>query len=406
MPGGAALFCAGDDERIRIVGDRCVRKNGTCTFDFQTCLVLHLAADDDSQGNCIFELDLSAGGNGFDVLVDIGDGFELHSSLRTHRHWRKRKGYRFTLPNRPTTVLVKVVKRTEPQAMQVLPPITVKPAVLHGLTLSHGYRLSEPTLPERRVEFVGDSDIAAFGSEGRPTLASGLNFFGLALNYQNVRSSWAYALAGMLGAEASIVAWSGVGVVQNALHCGRTLLGEYYERALATVAGSRLDFAASAWTPQLVVIQVGANDLYGGTPPPSVEAFVGAYVALLALIRRRRPAPCVMVCCLARLDCPAYLTQGYRNGDASGPLQSSIGAAFERYRRDSGDDLVYLVTCEEAELHWPDDGGTIEHWNAAGHAKYAQNLRDTMERDGILRKLGWAWGAGAPSDCVATAEHI
>ena len=150
-----------------------------------------------------------------------------------------------------------------------------------------------------------------------------------------------------------------------------------------------------------MVVQVGANDLYGDKPPPSRDAYVSAYAALLALIRSKRPAPCVLVCCFARLDCPSYLkpppprlqggwvTAGFKNGDPNGVLQSSTSEAIEQYKRASGDGLVRIITAEEAELVWPDDGGTIEHWNVRGQAKYAQNLRDTMERDGILRELGW-----------------
>ena len=394
----------GDDPRIRVVGGRCVRNDGTCMFDYQTSLVFHLAADDDCLDACSFELDLAAGGNGFDVLVDVGDGFQLHANLRTHWHWRKRKTFRFKLSGRPATVAIMVVKRTEPNISQavgsvLLPigavlPITwrirVTTATLHGLRLSRGYRLCEqPAPPERRIEFVGDSDMAALGSEGPATMDDLRGSWSLKIDQQNIRASWAYLLCGMLRAEPSIIAWSGVGVAKNHPLCGDTQLGEYYQRALATEVGSRHDFSASAWTPQLVLVQVGANDFFTAMPPPSKETFVAAYVALLTLIRSKRPAPCVLVCCLSRLDTPSIMKAGWRRGDSEGALQSSVGAAIAQYVRETGDDLVHLITAEEADLAWPDDGGVIEHWNVTGQAKYARNVRDTMERDGILRKLGW-----------------
>ena len=57
---------------------------------------------------------------------------------------------------------------------------------------------------------------------------------------------------------------SGVGICVNAISNGRTtFLSDYFERAIVSLKSSRHDFAAS-WKPQLVIIEVGANDLFGG----------------------------------------------------------------------------------------------------------------------------------------------
>lgn len=262
--------------------------------------------------------------------------------------------------------------------MQLLPYCQVRAATLHGVGLSAGFALAERA-PPRRIEFVGDSNLAAFGVLGAPTTLGlrGL-LFGLGLSQQSIGHSWAHVLCRMLDAEPCVVGWSGVGVEQNAGTGGKHRIAEIYARALGSLDG-RFDFAAAAWSPQVVCVDVGANDLYGGRAPPSEAAFVAAYGALLRLIRRHRPPPCLMLCIVPRLDTPVYLAAGYRADDDDGMVQSYLRSAIDAYERASGDRLVRLVSIG-GEFTWLADGGSLEHWGVSGHRKYADAVRAAIER--------------------------
>ena len=366
-----AIHYEGDDPRLRIAGDRCVRGDGSCTFDFQTSLELCLTGS----GECTLSVDLTAGGNGFDLLVDG----QLHSMLETHRQWRRRRTYSFVLPPLPSdTRCISLVKRTEPVAVQLLPYCRVRAATLHGVDLSEGHALVDHT-PPRRIEFVGDSNLAAFGVLGAPSTIGVRGLFGLGLSQQSIRHSWAHMLCRMCVAEPCVIGWSGVGVVQNAIGTGgKHRIAEIYERCLGN-DGSRFDFATAAWSPQIVCVDVGANDVYGGRAPPSEAAFVDAYVALLQLIRRHRPQPCLMLCIVPRLDTPVYLAAGYRADDDGGMMQSYLRSAVDAYERASGDQLVRLVSIAGV-FAWPADGGSLEHWGVRAHEKYADAVHAVVER--------------------------
>merc|ERR1711998_576963 len=91
----------------------------------------------------------------------------------------------------------------------------------------------------------------------------------------------------MLDADVSVIAVSGVGVHQACWGGPSEQLGTYYGRALQSNATEPYDF--TSWLPDLVVVCVGGNDLYGGKTAPSEGDFVNSYSALLKQIREKRP---------------------------------------------------------------------------------------------------------------------
>ena len=321
---GTSLI-AGDDPRCRCIGDRCIRKDGTLIFDFQTGLEFYVRPEFDSVTGGTLEIDMDGGRNHFDVLLDG----EFHSTVWTTWEWSRRRTYTINLMSGTRTVAL--VKRTEPAAVQLVPFAKVRPVTVYGVRLSPGWALAAPSVPARRVEVVGDSDVAAFGVHGPPTGVSLLQLLRIGLAHQNIRSSWAHILCAHLGAEPSVIAWSGIGVSQNSFACPttKTLAGIY-----AGAAGSLdapFDFSVSAWTPQIVLVEVGANDLYGGAAPPPRQAFEDAYVALLALVRGRRPAPCLLLAVVPRLDTPLYVAAAAKAQEATphAKLQAWVGTAVD-----------------------------------------------------------------------------
>ena len=151
---------------------------------------------------------------------------------------------------------------------------------------------------------------------------------------QNVGNSWAHVLSRVLDAEPSVVAWSGIGVHTNAEHCDppgtSAAMEAVYRRSVASDPDSQYTFD-DAWQPQLVTVDVGSNDLFGGRTPPSKQQFVNAYVSLLATIRRNRPSA-IIICIASSLETPGYTQMGA----ADGRLWEHISEAVRVYVQQSG----------------------------------------------------------------------
>ena len=426
--GGQGSFVpAADGTRVRFIGERVVRQpDGSCTFDFQSCIELRLrrassassssgrsGGEADDAAPCAVLLDLAGGKSHFNLTV--GEEQRVESAVRT-------TGGRqvYTLPLLPETsrgqseLGVLVVKRTESKATQLVwPPASTSPAQLFGVAASPGWELCalpQPDPTARRIEFLGDSDTAAFGNEAPASTMSLRGMLAMRIRYQNISNSWCHMLARMLGAEPSVVAWSGVGCHTNAVMCGEPVLQDYFLRAVArddSEAARHTDFGAeAAWRPQLVVIVVGGNDLYGGKTPPSEEEFVERYVQLLRTVREKRPAPTVLLSVVYSLDTPGYnssASAGRREGEtATQHLSRYVSSAVARYVEQSGDGLApvhsYLETAGCAPLVWPGDGGNLEHWGPPGHAKFAEGVCGIIEgMDALQSADGAPWRRVRPS---------
>ena len=173
---------------------------------------------------------------------------------------------------------VRLFKRTEAE---------VGTLEVRGIGSGSGGRLLPPARrPARRIEVVGDSITAGFGNLGHGPSCT----FSAATGATRGRTYAMYA-AEALGAEASLVAWSGRGVVRNADPRERGTIGDLYERAAGGFRGAHRTRPASA--PDVVVVNAGTNDFAAGPPPHA--AFVHAYRALLERARARAPRALLVV---------------------------------------------------------------------------------------------------------------
>lgn len=385
-----------DLARVRFVGERrLIHADGSATFDWQSIILLRLRRVAPDAAPCALMVDMAGGWNAFNLLV----GGRVRSAVQTRRGARKT----YTLPIGGAATDhecfdVHLVKRTEPAIAQLVPPGKTTAVRLFGFTVPFGWELAPlaatpPT--QRRIEFLGDSDLAAFGLEGPPSVMSLCGVLGLRNRYQNITNSWAHTVARMLQAEPSVLAWSGVGVRQNAAMSGEVPMGELYRRAVATddtVSGQHHDFGPAAiWSPQLVIVQVGGNDLYGGKSPPSEAAWVESYVALLRTIRQNRPEA-IILNLVYSLDTPGYDAAGAQDGTLVKYTEAAVNLFITEQAGVPGP--AVLLETPQAGQRWPEDGGSLEHWGRSGHMKYAAAVCDIVERQ--LPQLGWG--------CQAT-EH-
>ena len=236
-----------------------------------------------------------------------------------------------------------------------------------GLELDPGARLlPPPPAPTRRLEFVGDSGLTGFGIEGKNEACS--------FNVETQRSSltWPALTAQTLGAEASIVAFSGKGVAVNYSNDPTPTLPQLYLRTLPHRDDSRWDF--SSWVPDAVLIQLGANDFW--KEHPGEERFRDAYRALVDGIRAHYPGAHI-VCVLA-----SSITDTHpKDVKARRHARALISGVVETLRQ-SGDSRVHFV---EVPPNPGDEGlGCLWHPSRKTHQRTAEQMTPLL-RD----LLGW-----------------
>lgn len=210
-----------------------------------------------------------------------------------------------------------------------------------------------PPDPDRRIEFVGDSITAGYGSEGEsPTC-----IFSAAT--ENAELTYAAQTAKELNAAYTIVAVSGVGIVRNYNADDKMSPGtmlSYYDLTTTDRDSKEWDF--NRWVPDAVVINLGTND-YSTVPHPAGELFVQGYTNLIVKIRNRYP------------DAHIFAVAGPIMVD---PAEVTIRSAVTQMHEVLNDDQVHFVKIENNLELSAVDYGCDWHPNASGHRKIAQQL--------------------------------
>ena len=130
------------------------------------------------------------------------------------------------------TVCIELVKRTEAQASNLIGQATGV-VELEGIYLSAhnaidaGGRVARG---ERVIEFIGDSDTAAFGIEGKRT--SLMNITSMDLTKQDASKSWVVYVANSFDADPINVSYSGIGAVYNAPMVGVDPMRQIWNRLI------------------------------------------------------------------------------------------------------------------------------------------------------------------------------
>ncbi|CAE7037646.1 celE [Symbiodinium natans] len=185
---------------------------------------------------------------------------------------------------------VVIVKNTEPQFSE--PYVASNFLTLHGFRGSEEAQLEEvPALPERRIEFLGDSIAAGFCNNANPCLPRNSSICSPSNQWFN--ESWPSLICKGLGAQCHTAAWSGLGMAANCCG-GYTLMSTVWLRTVGSLESlnqlmpfqtpedNLWDF--SRWVPDAVVINLGTNDHFQW--PVVVPAFNATYLQLLLLAAR------------------------------------------------------------------------------------------------------------------------
>ena len=204
--------------------------------------------------------------------------------------------------------IIQVFKATEPQWNS----ITVVPNYMsfHGLELEGNTTCSiglKPTVPSRRLEFIGDSitcgfcnlceaqvRTAEFGTAldmnmPRQTAAAATGDVFLPTWLQSLKEvahdsdtsaveeshwdAWPARISRALNAEFHTAAWSGYGLVQNCCG-GNTTMPMIFGRTLASDGDPKKAWDMSTWTPDAVVVNLGTNDGAVATTSEFIEEYI------------------------------------------------------------------------------------------------------------------------------------
>lgn len=234
--------------------------------------------------------------------------------------------------------------------------------------LLRGERLLTPTLPERRLEFLGDSITCGYGNElatDDPELEHYTS------RRSNGHKAYGAVTAALLSARYSAVAYSGRGISRNYAGEPGTLLPELYSLSVPDEPGAS-PWEPSRSVPDAVVVNVGTNDF--STPGVDRAAFVRRYDELLSRLRGYYPRA-LLVAALGPM-----LNDAYPPGEAAWTnARADVGAAVEARAR-AGDHHVRVVWFEPQAAPFGED----YHPTAATHAKMAEQLAPLLKS-----WLGW-----------------
>jgi lysophospholipase L1-like esterase len=230
---------------------------------------------------------------------------------------------------------------------------------LIGLTVGDGALMDPPAGPGRLIEVIGDSISCGYGNLG--TLADTDCF--------PTESHWdTYAsIAGRaLGAEVSTIAASGRGIIRNYGGDTNGTMPMLYDRTVTNLGSPVWDFHIE---PQVVVINLGTNDISNGKGDPGA-AFRDTYTTLLATVRANYP-DAFIVCIIAPL----------LNGSELATISGHIMAAVDA-RNAAGDANVEFYSQIPAQ--------TSDKYACQYHPNVAENMLMADLLVGELKaKLGW-----------------
>jgi lysophospholipase L1-like esterase len=226
--------------------------------------------------------------------------------------------------------------------------------IFEGITLEPGGKLAKPAVPPHRIEFVGDSITAGYKIGGDDSFENSLSHDAIA--------TYAWLVGERLNAEVRLIAVTGRGLVHNygvVLSSSRTI--PLYYPYLHRETNLPNDWS---WTPEIVVVNIGTNDLGPPEATPS-STFQNAYNNFLSTLRGFNPDALIV----------ALQPFGVANGSVP-VYPAEIRAAVEM-RRQAGDNRVlYVDTAGWLGARDFTDGA---HPNRTGHGKAADKLTPILQ---------------------------
>jgi lysophospholipase L1-like esterase len=239
-------------------------------------------------------------------------------------------------------------------------------AQLLGFVL-HGRALLPVALPERKLEFVGDSITCGYGDELETMSPESAHYTTLG---SNAHKAYGAVTASLLGARYAAVAYSGRGVSRNYAGGPGALLPELYLSSVPEQPAA--DWDPTRYVPDAVIVNLGTNDF--STPGIDRAQFVARYAAFLERLRGYYPRAALVVA-LGPMLSDSYPPGAQAWSNAQADVQKAVAL-----RAQAGDRNVHVVLFAPHSGPWGEDW----HPSAATHAKMAEQLAASLKRI-----LGW-----------------
>ena len=239
---------------------------------------------------------------------------------------------------------------------------TYKKPTFYGLYLDDGCSLGErPTLPERRIEFIGNSITCGYGIEGDGTEKK------FQFSKQNFYETYAARTARALNAQCQVCARSGIGIYRN--YAGKIpneIMPNIYPQTFYATTGEQWDF--TRFQPDVVCVNLGCNDTSVGSYDK--QRLTTAFKQFTQTLRSHYPHAKI-VYIIGAIPPSRRLTDIQEAHDAA------IADAAAR-----GDHEVYRMDFT------PDDGSL--GWGSQGHPSMRRHALMAEELTAFLKSItGW-----------------
>ncbi|MGN0506891.1 MAG: GDSL-type esterase/lipase family protein [Lachnospiraceae bacterium] len=225
---------------------------------------------------------------------------------------------------------------------------------------------------EKLIEFVGDSITCGYGVDDE------VKEHHFSTKTEDVTKTYAYKTAENLGADYSMVSFSGYGIISgytgNGEKVADQILPQYYDKLgfscgayFGKYSPQEVTWDFTKRQPDLVVINLGTNDsTYVLGKADRKEEYTVGYVEFLKKVRELNPEATILC------------TLGIMGGD----LYPSIEDAVERYQTETGDANIYSM--QFSAQSYSDGYAADWHPTEATHTKAAKELTEK-----IKEIMGW-----------------
>jgi len=211
---------------------------------------------------------------------------------------------------------------------------------------------------KRKIELVGDSISAGYGSRG----FSGAPL-GCPVNGYTSGNPYTYNwfLAEYFNADLVPIAWSGKGMYENCCDNGETMPSYY----LQSLGGESSDWNFKRYVPDMILINLGTNDFGHDTGPAWEAKFASTYVDFVFNATRR----------YGNTRMPIFVAQGPMNCNSN--LRNTLNTVIQKINNNGGN-ATYLNVCG------PPNDGCGGHPGVQGHLQMFQQAKPV-----ISQVMGW-----------------